>query len=661
MSLLTAAWISLSCAALPQGPVAPPPARLALLVGIDDYPGSEDNEVSRLRGCGKDVELVTGLLKERFGFAAREIKTLVGPQATHAEIVHQIDEFLIQQAGQDTKVVFWFSGHGSQIPDASGRDRALAENDAPKDQTMLAYDSRIEGRYGRYDLTDDEVHSLLDRIRARDVLVVTDCCHSGGISRGSARMGIRSAGEGSEPQDRELLTRLAGWPANVPLLDDDDRNRSLPHVVHITACAADQEAGETNTPAGIHGTLTWNLTQVLREAPSNASWRVVVESVRARIAGRDGSRANQFVDVIGDSTKAPLGGAALPTPAGYLVEPLGNGSYQLHAGSLQGIGMETEIEIRDQSGATIASCRPKEVGSVRTRFTPTKELPRDRPAWATLRGKLDGRAPLRVEPRCEAASEQLKGCQFAVAAVRGEAEYSLECGQGDLLQLRTIDGQLVANPAPANLAADLLFRESNFRSIWDAIATPSMWALELRIPGNIEEQPQMSRNGAPLPWAKVTKPRPGSAWRATTRPNSDGAKGANGLLVEIVNLSDTDLHIAVFALREDRQLRLIHGNDQNNELKAGQSMLLEDVLDIPPSSLKTGAAQCRYVAFATSRWVDFRSFAQQAPDVPRGDADLTHSLFMQIEGAGQENPAPAKKPLGIASLDLDVADATQNR
>ena len=205
MAFFLSAASTALCLGQDADPKTPAPARLALLVGIDRYQQPDQGEWKRLHGCENDVELVRELLKTRFGFRDQEIRTLRSEEATHERIVRTFHEHLIQQAQPDTQVVFWFSGHGSQILDRSQLDLAPTEDFEPgKDQTMLAHDSRKGSRNGSFDVTDDEMFTLLSALRSQSVLYVTDCCHSGGLLRGDAEQSARRVEdrEGEADSDR---------------------------------------------------------------------------------------------------------------------------------------------------------------------------------------------------------------------------------------------------------------------------------------------------------------------------------------------------------------------------------------------------------------------------------------------------------------------------
>jgi hypothetical protein len=101
---------------------------------------------------------VRRLLIDRFGFAADEIRVLFDKRATHEAIVTTFHDWLIERAGPRTEVLVWYSGHGSRCPDAHPE---LNLEPHGLDSTLVAYDSRASGHTGGFDVTDDEVDSLL--------------------------------------------------------------------------------------------------------------------------------------------------------------------------------------------------------------------------------------------------------------------------------------------------------------------------------------------------------------------------------------------------------------------------------------------------------------------------------------------------------------------
>jgi hypothetical protein len=97
----------------------------ALLMGINDY-----KDVSGLRGCVNDVNGFQELLLE-MAYDSHNIHTLVDSEVIKHQILHEL-QWLFADVGQNDRLVFHFSGHGSYLPDTSG--------DEDIDELLCLYD-----------------------------------------------------------------------------------------------------------------------------------------------------------------------------------------------------------------------------------------------------------------------------------------------------------------------------------------------------------------------------------------------------------------------------------------------------------------------------------------------------------------------------------------
>lgn len=140
-------------------------AKQALCIGINDYPGT-DNELS---GCVNDAHDWADALTER-GYA---VTLLLDGQATHAALTQALTQ-LVKAAVPGGSVVITYSGHGTWVPDSSG--------DEPdgRDEALCPYDLASAGP-----LLDDEIRDIF-ALRAAEarVLLISDSCHSGSVTRG---------------------------------------------------------------------------------------------------------------------------------------------------------------------------------------------------------------------------------------------------------------------------------------------------------------------------------------------------------------------------------------------------------------------------------------------------------------------------------------------
>jgi len=139
-----------------------------VLVGVDVY---ERPDVPRLSGCVNDVALVRRVLKDYFEVPNEDIRVVVNERATKDFIMHRL-RATIAEAEHGDVVVFYFSGHGSQIRDRNG-DELLDH----MDEVLCPYD--MDWDRGTY-ILDDDLDGLFAEARS-DILLEAffDCCFWG--------------------------------------------------------------------------------------------------------------------------------------------------------------------------------------------------------------------------------------------------------------------------------------------------------------------------------------------------------------------------------------------------------------------------------------------------------------------------------------------------
>lgn len=138
----------------------------ALCVGINNYPGTDND----LQGCVNDCN-DWQLEFERRNFD--EIVKLTDKQATKAEVVSHL-RAAVDATEKGDLFVFTYSGHGTWVPDEDG--------DEPdgKDEALCPWDIGTTGAV----ITDDELYEIFSlRHRAARIVVLSDSCHSGSVTR----------------------------------------------------------------------------------------------------------------------------------------------------------------------------------------------------------------------------------------------------------------------------------------------------------------------------------------------------------------------------------------------------------------------------------------------------------------------------------------------
>jgi Caspase domain len=129
------------------------PRKLALLVGINQYPGNPS-----LSGCLTDVELQRQLLINRFGFESRNILTLTDDQASRQSIEDAFLEHFVNQVKVGDTVFFHFSGYGSRI----------------KSENILV---PVDGNVGNY-ILEDTLLLMLRSLPTNNVVATLDTSYN---------------------------------------------------------------------------------------------------------------------------------------------------------------------------------------------------------------------------------------------------------------------------------------------------------------------------------------------------------------------------------------------------------------------------------------------------------------------------------------------------
>ncbi len=136
----------------------------AVLIGINDY-----ESISPLRGCVNDTGLMQLLLEEDYGFQHSNIEVLTDEEAIRRNIEAAM-EWLYRDVGENDRLLFHFSGHGSYTEDEDG--------DEPMDELLCLQDMDWYDR-STY-LLDDDLRKWTAQLPVGAKLtVVLDCCHSG--------------------------------------------------------------------------------------------------------------------------------------------------------------------------------------------------------------------------------------------------------------------------------------------------------------------------------------------------------------------------------------------------------------------------------------------------------------------------------------------------
>lgn len=247
---------------------APTGRRLALLVGINQYPAGVG-----LAGAVTDVELQRELLLHRFGLKARDILTLTDQQATRSAIEAAFMEHLVRQARPGDGVVFHFSGLGSTV---TGVDL-----DSTQATLVTAAAAATEGDVPVVnDLLEETLRLLLRSLKTDHVTTILDTSHTypGHSLQGNLRVRALPNPSMAQPSPAELAFQEQ-LLQQLGSRDRETQAKPFPGMVW----RAGELATEANWTQFSAGLFTYALTQTLWRSLPATTVHVMLAQVNEQI------------------------------------------------------------------------------------------------------------------------------------------------------------------------------------------------------------------------------------------------------------------------------------------------------------------------------------------------------------------------------------------
>ncbi len=142
----------------------------ALLVGVGDYAYWP----LQLPGVQKDLDMMQQTA-QYLGFRHDQIKILQHDAVNYKNLHTVFQQWLIQGVKPTDRILFYFTGHGTQIPDQDGDEIDKA------DEALVLYDTQLSANKKALlnVLRDDELADLLNQIPSNNILLLVDACHNG--------------------------------------------------------------------------------------------------------------------------------------------------------------------------------------------------------------------------------------------------------------------------------------------------------------------------------------------------------------------------------------------------------------------------------------------------------------------------------------------------
>ncbi|KAJ6455373.1 caspase domain-containing protein [Mycena sanguinolenta] len=233
----------------------------AVVIGINQY-----YKILQLEGAVNDARAFKKFLVDDLHVPLGNIVLLEDAAATHANILSAIQTHLCDNpdipADGKATIFVYFAGHGRRVdaPEGilapEGRIEMLCPVD---DQTTNAAGEEVQA------ISDYVLRRLLGNIvekKGSNIIVVLDCCHSGGMDRDvdETVRGVRSDSRIPADLDRHI------WQGKGDALPY--REKALSSCVLLAACGSDETAKEFEKLDGTHGgRFTSQLIPLLRQAP----------------------------------------------------------------------------------------------------------------------------------------------------------------------------------------------------------------------------------------------------------------------------------------------------------------------------------------------------------------------------------------------------------
>ena len=235
----------------------------ALLVGVGKYrlPGNDlpaiDLDIERMR----DTLLL-------MGFEDSQIRELVDERATSRNVERAFKNWLRKGVERDDRVVFYYSGHGSNNPDLDG------DEEDGVDEVLVTHDVGYTKWNGRRALkgvvSDDTLAELIAAIPSNNVWIIVDACHSGTVTR-NFPMENRRLG-GGDHFEKSLI--YDGMPVGDERVVDRSINADGPDNFVSMSAAGDGEKAIGTMDGGV---FTMGLSQAIEAAARNGTSLTVNE------------------------------------------------------------------------------------------------------------------------------------------------------------------------------------------------------------------------------------------------------------------------------------------------------------------------------------------------------------------------------------------------
>jgi hypothetical protein len=250
------------------------PVALSLHIGLNVVDAAHYGSTYPLSGCHNDARDMEAIARA----AAFETTTLLDADATAARFLRQMQGAAGRLGSGDT-FLLTYAGHGAQVPDETGDEADSL------DETWVLFDRM---------LLDDEIYAALARFSdGVRILVISDSCHSGSVTRFTqyenlvregpmAPLYVGTTQRFRTPNEpgfgRRVWDEHAGEYGRLARgVPGDQRARVRAAVIQISGCQDDQLSAD-----GVgNGLFTGKLKEIWAAGAFRGSIRAFGQAIRA--------------------------------------------------------------------------------------------------------------------------------------------------------------------------------------------------------------------------------------------------------------------------------------------------------------------------------------------------------------------------------------------
>jgi hypothetical protein len=173
-------------------------ARVGLFIGIGNYLHAELG--APLKPAANSAKIMHELMIKQGGLDPAKTKLVLDEQATKANLQELITRWLPSVSQPADTAFIYFSGHTGQFPgddptEPDGLDEAVCPYDMNLGDERATAAAR-DRQYRDSCILDDTLARWLQSLCGRQLVLIFDTCHSGGLAQGKGLLNPASAGRG---------------------------------------------------------------------------------------------------------------------------------------------------------------------------------------------------------------------------------------------------------------------------------------------------------------------------------------------------------------------------------------------------------------------------------------------------------------------------------